>query len=144
MTQTGKKAARITALLCENSSWKAWVDACGQGSHGSHGGEAAKLLDGIDAVKLPCSGKVETGMLLKLLEAGAAGVLVLACPKDNCTCIRGSWRAEKRVASAKAALREAGLDDGRVRIDYISSLDSRKLLDIAAEFRSSILEGVAP
>ena len=47
------------------------------------------------------------------------------------------------MASAKAALREAGLDDGRVRIDYISSLDSRKLLDIAAEFRASILEGVA-
>jgi coenzyme F420-reducing hydrogenase delta subunit len=137
MKKTGKKTARITALLCENSAWKAWVDACGQGA------DAAKTLDGIDAVKLPCSGTVETGMVLKLLEAGAAGVLVLACPKDNCTFIRGSYRAEKRVASAKAALREAGLDDGRVRIDYISSLDSRKLLDIAAAFRASILEGVA-
>ncbi len=132
-----KKTARITALLCENSAWKAWVDACGQGAG------AAKGLDGVDPVKLPCSGKVETAMVLKLLEAGSAGVLVLACPKDNCTYVRGSSRAEKRIALAKAALREAGLDEGLVRLDFISSLDSRKLLDIVAEFRASILEGVA-
>ena len=131
-----KKTSRITALLCENSAWKAWVDACGDG-------EAAKRLDGVDAVKLPCSGKVETAMVLQLLEAGSAGVLVLACPKDNCTYVRGSYRAEKRIALAKAALRDAGLDEGLVRLDFISSLDSRKLLDIVAEFRASILEGVA-
>ena len=68
---------------------------------------------------------------------------MLGCPKDNCTYVRGNYRAEKRIASVKAALREAGLDERRVRMDFISSLDSRKLLDIAAEFRASILEGVA-
>jgi F420-non-reducing hydrogenase iron-sulfur subunit len=128
-----KKTGRITALLCENSAWKAWVDACAQGP------EAANW---VDAVKLPCSGKVEAGMVLKLLESGSAGVLVLGCPKDNCTYVRGNFRAEKRVASVRAALREAGLDERLVRMDFISSLDSRKLLDIAAEFRASILEGV--
>ena len=59
-----KKAGRITALLCENSAWKAWVDACAQGP------DAARGLDGMDGVKLPCSGKVEAGMVLKLLESG--------------------------------------------------------------------------
>lgn len=137
-----KKTGRITALLCENSAWKAWVDACGHAGQGG-AGESAKRLDGVDPVKLPCSGKVETAMVLQLLEAGSAGVLVLACPKDNCTYVRGSFRAEKRIEAAKAALREAGLDDGLVRLDFISSLDSRKLLDIVAEFRASILEGVA-
>jgi coenzyme F420-reducing hydrogenase delta subunit len=130
------KGRRITVLLCENSAWKAWIDAAGQGP------DAAKRLEGLDPVKLPCTGKVEEGMVLKLLENGSAGVLVLGCPKDNCTYVRGNYRAEKRIASVRAALREAGLDDGLVRLDFLSSLDGRKLLDIAAGFRASILEGV--
>lgn len=123
---------RITALLCENSAWKAWVDACGQGA------EAAQCLDGLDAVKLPCSGKVEVGIVLKLLENGSAGVLVLGCPKDNCTFVRGNYRAEKRIAAARAALREAGLDEGLVRLEFLSSLDSRKLIDAVASFKRYI------
>jgi F420-non-reducing hydrogenase iron-sulfur subunit len=130
------KRGRITVLLCENSAWKAYVDAAGQGA------EAARSLQGLDPVKLPCTGAVEAGLLLKLLETGSAGVLVLGCPKDNCTYVRGNYRAEKRIAAAKAALRDAGLDDGLVRLDFLSSLDSRKLLDIVVSFRASVLEGV--
>ena len=127
-----KKAGRITALLCENSGWKAYVDAAAEGV------EASRLLQDLDAVKLPCSGKVEVGLILKLLENGSAGVLVLGCPKDNCTFIRGNYRAEKRVGAAKAALREAGLDEGLVRLDFLSSLDSRKLTDAVVSFKGYI------
>jgi len=127
-----RKTARITALLCENSAWKAYVDAAAKGA------EASRLLKDLDAVKLPCSGKIEVGLILKLLENGSAGVLVLGCPKDNCTFIRGNYRAEKRVGAAKAALREAGLDEGLVRLDFLSSLDSRKLIDAVVSFKGYI------
>ena len=127
-----KKAGRIAAFLCENSAWKAYVDAVGEGA------EASRTLRELDAVKLPCSGKVEVGLILKLLENGSAGVLVLGCPKDNCTFIRGNYRAEKRVGAAKAALREAGLDEGLVRLDFLSSLDSRKLIDAVVSFKGHI------
>jgi coenzyme F420-reducing hydrogenase delta subunit len=127
-----KKPGRITALLCENSAWKAYVDAAGEGPR------AARALGNLDAVKLPCSGKVEVGLILKLLETGSAGVLVLGCPKDNCTFIRGNYRAEKRIGAAKAALREAGLDEGLVRLDFLSSLDSRKLIDAVVSFKGYI------
>jgi coenzyme F420-reducing hydrogenase delta subunit len=127
-----KKPGRITALLCENSAWKAYVDAAGEGT------QAARALGNLDAVKLPCSGKVEVGLILKLLETGSAGVLVLGCPKDNCTFIRGNYRAEKRIGAAKAALREAGLDEGLVRLDFLSSLDSRKLMDAVVSFKGYI------
>lgn len=127
-----KKTGRITALLCENSAWKAYVDAVRNDT------QAARALESLDPVKLPCSGKVEVGLILKLLENGSAGVLVLGCPKDNCTFIRGNYRAEKRVGAAKAALREAGLDEGLVRLDFLSSLDSRKLIDAVASFKGYI------
>jgi coenzyme F420-reducing hydrogenase delta subunit len=116
-----KAAARFTVLLCENSAWKAYADS-------------PELWE-LDAVKLPCSGKIEVGLILKLLEKGNAGVLVLGCPKDNCTYIRGNYRAEKRIRAAKAAIREAGLDENRLRFDFISSLDGRALRDVVRDFK---------
>ena len=116
-----KPAARFALLLCENSSWKAYADS--------------PELWSLDAVKLPCSGKIEVGLILKLLEKGNAGVLVLGCPKDNCTYIRGNYRAEKRIRAAKAAVREAGLDENRLRFDFVSSLDGRALRDVVKDFK---------
>jgi F420-non-reducing hydrogenase iron-sulfur subunit len=118
---------RFTALLCENSAWRAYAEAPG-----------APELSGIDAVKLPCSGKIEVGLILKLLENGSAGVLVVGCPRDNCTYIRGNFRAEKRICAAKRAIREAGLDEELVRFDFVSSLDSRTLREIVRSFKGYI------
>ena len=116
-----KAEARFALLLCENSAWKAYADS-------------PELWE-LDAVKLPCSGKIEVGLILKLLEKGNAGVLVLGCPKDNCTYIRGNYRAEKRIRAAKAAVREAGLDENRLRFDFVSSLDGRALRDVVKDFK---------
>ena len=77
--------------------------------------------------------------MLKLLENGSAGVLVLGCPKDNCTFVRGNYRAEKRIAAARALLC-ARRDWTRVGCDmeFVSSLDSRRLIDAVASFKRYI------
>ena len=89
----------------------------------------------MDFVKIPCSGRVDAGFLLKLLEKGAAGVIVVGCPKDNCTFLRGNYRAEKRVAATQAALAEAGLDEGQVRMAFVSSLDAHRLREAVLDFK---------
>lgn len=119
-------SGRIVALLCENSSYLAYRDAGG-----------ASALKGVEAVRLPCAGRVEAGLVLKLLEKGARGVLVAGCPRDDCSFIKGNCRAEKRVAAVRAILREAGLDDERVRMAWISSLDPGELRDAVRRFARS-------
>ena len=114
---------RITALLCENSAWKA---AAGLASD--------PVLRGVDCVKVPCSGRVDEGLLLSLLEKGSAGVLVVGCPKDNCTFLRGSVQAEKRVGAARRAVSDAGLSPEVVRMAFVSSLDSHRLRDELLDF----------
>lgn len=126
-TEKPAGAPKITALLCENSAYKA------------HAALRDRLeIACINAVKLPCSGKVDVGLILKILEAGSAGVIVIGCPKDNCTFIRGNYRAEKRIEVVKAALRDAGLEEGLVRMEFVSSLDSHKLLDALRSFKRYI------
>jgi F420-non-reducing hydrogenase iron-sulfur subunit len=130
---SGPNGARITALLCEHSAYQAYLDVADSPG-----------LDAVDMVRLPCTGKVETGLLLRMLEGGSRGVLVLGCPKDNCENVRGSHRAEKRVAAARAALGEAGAGPQRVRMDFVSSVDSHRLLAVVKDFAASLDKDANP
>ena len=124
---TGDTHARITALLCEHSAWKAYLDAAD-----------APEFAGVDVVRLPCSGKAETGLVLRMLEAGSRGVLVVGCPKENCEYVRGSDRADRRVAAARAALADAGVRPERVRMEFVSSVESHRLLAVVRDFAASL------
>jgi len=117
-------AARITVLLCENSAWKAGAELPGD--------SAAR---GVDFVKIPCSGRVDAGLLLSLLEKGSAGVLAVGCPKDDCKFLQGNYRAEKRVGATRAILRDAGLDEGLVRIEFVSAMDVHRLRQSIVDFK---------
>jgi len=118
---------KIVAFCCENSSYKA-AEAVTENS----------ALDLIDIVRLPCSGKVEIGMVLKCLEKDHPGVLILSCPVDNCNYIKGNLRAKKRVEMVKKALRNAGLDENRVHMDFISSIDTYKFVTIVKEMNDRL------
>ncbi len=119
--------ARITALLCENSAYQAYLEVAD-----------SPELTGVDVVRLPCSGKAETGLVLRLLEAGRRGVLVVGCPKENCEYVRGSDRADRRVAAARAALADAGVRVERVRMEFVSSVESHRLLAVVRDFAASL------
>ena len=118
---------KIVVFCCENSALKA-VDNVGN----------SEMMDSIEIVKLPCSGKAETGLILKYFENGYRGVLILGCPLDNCKFIKGNFRALKRIGMAKKSLREAGINENRVRIDFISSVDSHKVTTILEEMKTAI------
>ncbi|MBA7681084.1 hypothetical protein ES703_89412 [subsurface metagenome] len=110
---------KIVAFCCENSSYKAAESI-----------RTSSLMKAVEVVKLPCAGKVEIGQILKCLENGVERVLVLGCPIDNCKYITGNCRALKRVNAARQALKDAGIEEEKVRIELVSSLDTHKLIDI--------------
>jgi len=124
---------KIVAFCCENSSYKA-AEAVTENS----------ALDLVDIVRLPCSGKMEIGMVLKCLEKDHPGVLILSCPVDNCNYIKGNLRAKKRVEMVKKALRNAGLDENRVHMDFISSVDTYKFITIVKEMNDRLLKDRPP
>ena len=121
---------KIVAFCCENSALKA-AEALG-------GPEALLALAAVELVRLPCTGKSETGLLLECLEKGHPGVLVLGCPADNCKFLIGSTRAGKRVQMTRRILKEAGLSEERVRMDFVSSVDSHRLARIVGDMRERL------
>ena len=119
----------ILVFCCENSALKA-VDSM----------DNTALRDSVDIIKLPCSGKIETGFVLKCFEKGCGGVIILGCPLDNCKFLKGNYRARKRVAMIKKSLHKAGINENRVTIDFVSSVDTHKVVNIIEEMKISITE----
>jgi F420-non-reducing hydrogenase iron-sulfur subunit len=111
-------SATIALFCCDNSGYPAFEAVTED-----------ELRDAVEVVRLPCSGKIEIGHILKALEHGYAGVLVLGCPLDNCTSLRGSHRATLRVEAARKTLQAAGIRPDVVEMGYVSSLDGYKVRD---------------
>lgn len=74
-------------------------------------------------VSLPCSSMIKPVYLLKALEAGADGVVVLACPEGECRYVDGSVRAGKRIDRVRKMLDEIGLDGRRLCFYTVTSDD---------------------
>ncbi|MBI4334173.1 MAG: hydrogenase iron-sulfur subunit [Chloroflexi bacterium] len=77
----------------------------------------------IHGVKLPCSSMIREVFLLRAFEAGADGVVVLACPEGKCVNVSGNLRAAKRVARMKKLVDEIGLDGRRLSFFNIAPGD---------------------
>jgi coenzyme F420-reducing hydrogenase delta subunit len=116
---------RIAAFCCENSALQAAEAADG-------------LHDLVEIVPLPCSGKMEIGLVLQMLERGHPGVLILGCPRDSCKFLTGNLRAEKRAQRIRGILRDIGYGEERVRMDFLSSLDSHRFGEIVKRMEEDL------
>lgn len=103
---------RIIAFLCQNSAYEAAEMACLFGD---------ALPQGLQMIKVPCAGKVDVDYILTAFQAGADGVLVLACHKDNCKSLRGNTFADWRVEDTRRMLEEVGLEKERLQFATIAS-----------------------
>jgi coenzyme F420-reducing hydrogenase delta subunit len=83
-------------------------------------------------VPLPCSSKVEVGHMLKIVENGADGLLLVACPDGACQFLVGNQRAEKRLEMVRGMLGQLGLEAGRVALARGSDLSLDGLLALGA------------
>jgi coenzyme F420-reducing hydrogenase delta subunit/Pyruvate/2-oxoacid:ferredoxin oxidoreductase delta subunit len=103
---------RILVFCCQNSAYEA--------------AQMAQVFqmsapDGLQTIKVPCAGKVDVDHILKAFRAGAEGVLVLACHKDNCKSQQGNTFAGWRVEDARRLLAEIGLEQERLGFATIAS-----------------------
>lgn len=92
---------------------------------------------------MPCSSKVEIPHLLKILEQGADGVELVACPQDVCRFLVGSLKAEKRVDRASGLLDEIRMGGVRLGLSRRSKLSAQDLLALA-QARAEAVKPLGP
>jgi coenzyme F420-reducing hydrogenase delta subunit/Pyruvate/2-oxoacid:ferredoxin oxidoreductase delta subunit len=111
---------RIIAFMCKNSAWEAYHAALKLGQ--------VNLPLGFTPLKMPCAGKIDIDYILKAFTFGADGVLVLACPQDNCKSQEGNLHAQWRVARAREMLAEVGVDPRRLVFKTLAANGPRDFL----------------
>lgn len=95
----------ITLFYCSNSYSAEDIQDC-----------ASKIENiKLNAVSLPCSGRVNQLYLLKAIETGSDGVILLTCKIGECKFLQGNLRAQKRIEAIDDLLDEAGFGRGCIK-----------------------------
>jgi len=119
----------IVGFLC---NW------CGYAGADLAGTSRIQYPPNLRAIRLMCSGRVDPTFILTALKRGADGVLVVGCHPGDCHYINGNLRTERRVALLKKMLSGLGLDDRRVRLEWISASEGERFAAVVKEFVEEI------
>ena len=84
----------------------------------------------IRIIRVMCSGRVATVFILKALQSGADGVLVLGCHTGDCHYTSGNYKAMRRMEMLKKLAEQMGIEDDRIRLDWVAASEGDRIAEI--------------
>jgi len=89
-------------------------------------------------LRVMCLGRLHPGIVLKALEKGASGVLLLGCPPDECHYESGNTRAEESFHKTQALARLLGFRDEQLALDWVAAGDGRAFAEKVTAFARAV------
>ncbi len=89
-------------------------------------------------VRVMCSGRVHPEHVLWAFKNGADGVLLGGCHPGDCHYIEGNYKNLRRYLLLKKMLGQFGIDERRLRLEWISASEADKLKQVADEFTDQL------
>ena len=120
---------RIVGFLCN------WCSYTGADLAGT---SRMKSAPNLRIVRLMCSGRVDPSFILRAFQLGADGVLVGGCHPGDCHYQEGNFKALRRVLLLKRVLREFGIDERRLRLEWVSAAEGEKFAKISTDFTEEV------
>jgi len=93
-----------------------------------------KYPPNIKSIRVMCSGRVDPIFILEALKKGADGVLVAGCHPGDCHYQSGNYKTNRRIKLLKKLLDEMGIENNRVRFEYISASEGQKFAAVVTDF----------
>jgi len=128
-TKSNNFEPRIVGFLCN------WCSYTGADLAGT---SRMKSAPNLRIVRLMCSGRVDPSFILRAFQLGADGVLVGGCHPGDCHYQEGNFKALRRVLMLKRILRQFGIDDRRLRLEWISAAEGEKFAKVSTEFTEEV------
>ena len=89
-------------------------------------------------IRVMCSGRIQPGFVLRAFEKGADGVLVSGCHFGDCHYIFGNERAVEQFEKTKNVVKLLGLEEGRLRLEWISAAEGVRFAQVINEFTDQV------
>jgi F420-non-reducing hydrogenase iron-sulfur subunit len=94
----------------------------------------------IRIIRVMCSGRVDPAFILEALAEGADGVLVAGCHPGDCHYIAGNYKTRRRVELTKRLLEQFGIEQERLRLEWVSAAEGARFAEVVRDFTSEIKE----
>ena len=115
---------RIVAFFCNWCTYTA-ADLAGV--------SRLKYAVNIRVIRLMCSGRVDPQFILDALARGADGVLIGGCHPGDCHYVEGNYKMLRRFQMLKRMLKDLGIEEERVRLEWISAAEGEKVKRVVNE-----------
>ena len=112
---------RILAFLCNWCSY-AGADLAGV--------SRLQYPPNVRIIRVPCSGRIDVGFILRALQGGIDGVLVSGCHPGDCHYQTGNYTARRRLTVLRSILEHVGIEPGRVQFSWVSASEGNKFSEV--------------
>jgi F420-non-reducing hydrogenase iron-sulfur subunit len=89
-------------------------------------------------IRFLCSSRVDPQHVLWAFKSGADGVFLGGCHPGDCHYQEGNYKTLRRVTLMKQMLRQMGIEEGRLRLEWISAAEGKKFAQTMDEFTEQI------
>ncbi len=90
------------------------------------------------AIRVMCSSRVDPVHVLWAFKHGADGVLIGGCHPGDCHYQTGNYKTRRRVALLKKLLPAFGIEENRLRLEWISAAEARRFVEVMNNFTEEI------
>jgi F420-non-reducing hydrogenase iron-sulfur subunit len=120
---------RIVGFLCN------WCSYTGADLAGT---SRKKYAPNVRVIRVMCSGRVEPTFILKAFREGADGVIILGCHPGDCHYAEGNYKTMRRYPLLKKVIKQFGLEDGRLRLDWVSASEGDRFAQVVNEMTEQV------
>jgi F420-non-reducing hydrogenase iron-sulfur subunit len=92
----------------------------------------------VRVIRLMCSGRLDPQFVLSAFRNGADGVLIGGCHPGDCHYQEGNYKTLRRVELLRAVLRDLGVEDERLRLEWISAAEGEKVQRVCNEMTEEL------
>ena len=132
--KTGQVAAKeedvkILAFLCNWCSY-AGADLAGV--------SRLQYPPNVVDIRVMCTGTISPYFVLKAFQEGIDGVLIAGCHIGDCHYGKGNYMTAKRFRVVKDLLASMGIDERRIRLEWVSAAEGAKFQDVITSFTEQV------
>jgi len=84
-------------------------------------------------IRVMCSARVDPTFVVHALAEGADGVLICGCHPGDCHYSEGNYKTMRRYPLLKRLLAAYGIEQERVRLEWVSASEGQRFADIVAD-----------